>query len=116
MPDSKNNAGELMDKIKKALDNLVTLEIITAVGQVKLGDKVSPEIDYSKNPKVILTKINLIQGDIKTVYDPEFVTGEYQSLKDFHAKREDEGYEIIKTNIETLKSLFNFAKDMINED
>lgn len=117
---SDNKLTDLINRIKDALENLVTLEIITAVGQVKFksgpeGDKGLPDLDYSKNPKVILTKINLLQGDIKTVYDPEFVTGNLQELKAFHKTREDQGNEIIKNNLERLQQLFNLASELLKE-
>ncbi|MCF6159179.1 MAG: hypothetical protein E3K32_11585 [wastewater metagenome] len=104
-------ANEVIEKIKNAVNNLVTLEIITAVGDVMLKDgKVSPVIDYSKNPNVMLTRVDLLQGDITTVFHEEFVTGKYQSLRDFHAGREKEGYEMIKANIAALERLWDFAQ------
>ncbi|NUO09716.1 MAG: hypothetical protein HUU08_13730 [Candidatus Brocadia sp.] len=103
----------LTERIKDAMNKLVTLEIITAVGDVTLKDeKVSPVIDYSKNPKVILTRINLLQGDITTVFHEEYVTGKYQGLRDFHAAREKEGYEMVKANIAALERLWEFAQSM----
>jgi hypothetical protein len=54
----------------------------------------------------MLTCINLIEGDITTQLDPAFVTGEYQSLRDFHATREKQAADIFKTNVETLERLF----------
>lgn len=104
-------ANELMERIKNAANNLVTLEIITVVGDMVLKEgKTSPGIDYAKNPKIILTQINLLQGDITTVYHEEFVTGAYQSLREFHAAREKEGYAMVKANIEALKALLELVK------
>ncbi len=117
-----NNLNALVTKIKDSLNNLVTLEIITAVGQVRLKPKSGssqdpersfPDLDYDKNPKVILTKIDLLQGDIKTVFHEEFVTGNYQSLKDFHADREKEGYEIVHKNLAALKELLEMVQDWL---
>ncbi len=103
----------LIDKIKNSIKNLITLEIITTVGQVelKIKDKeiVVTGIKDSKNCKSIWTKINLLEGDINTVYDPEFVTGQYQSLRDFHKNREDQGHQIIKDNIAALKELYTLV-------
>ena len=107
----QSKMSELKDKILNSIENLVTLEIITAVGPVQMGPKPDsleddsrsyPDLDYDQNPKVILTKIDMLQGDIKTIYDEEFITGEYQSLKAFHAAREKEGHEIVRKNIENL--------------
>jgi hypothetical protein len=102
--------SSFLNKIQAALENSVTLEIITAVGQIKGGPEKNAEIDWTKNPTVMLTKINLLQGDIETVFDPAYVTGDYQALRDFHADREKEGYDIVQKNLQALKELFNLAK------
>ena len=104
--------GGFLSEIKDALNNLKTLEIVTAVGQVTRTE--NPrfiDIDWDKDPKVALTKIDLLQGDITTAYDSEFVTGNYQSLKQFHADREKEGHEIIRKNIDAVKALGNLVLD-----
>jgi hypothetical protein len=106
---------DLKTQIKESIKNLVTLEIITAVGHVRFEPGAEnnrpafPDLDYERDPKVILTKIDLLQGDIKTVYNEEFVTGNYQGLKEFHAAREKEGYEIIQKNIAALERLLNLV-------
>ncbi len=114
---------DLKDKIKESLENLVTLEIITAVGQVRFeppdknedAEKTKyPDLDFESDPKVILTKIDLLQGDIKTVYNEEFVTGNYQSLKEFHFEKEKQGHEIIKKNIAALEKLLNLVNAHID--
>ncbi len=110
--------ADLKKKIVDSIQNLVTLEIVTAVGQIQLEAKENrpedaersfPDLDYEKDPKVMLTKIDLLQGDITTVYDEEFVTGEYQQLKAYHAAREKEGYDIVQKNIETLEKLLKLV-------
>lgn len=110
--DSKLTA--LINRIKEALENLVTLEVITAVGQVKFGGPgtQNPDLDTDKDYKLILTKIDLLQGDIKTVYDPEFVTGNYRELKEFHKSREEQGHQLVKDNLAALKSLFDLVMDL----
>jgi hypothetical protein len=113
---------KLMEDIKGALVNLVTLEIITAVGPITVKRKDSaasgpmssfPDIEYDPNLKMIQTKIDLLQGDIKTIFDPEFVTGNYQSLRDFHAAREKQGSDIISNNLKALKELFNWVSSLL---
>lgn len=106
---------ELITKIKDAIENLITLEIVTAVGNVTVSsedEKLS--VVNIENAPAILTKIDLIQGDIKTIFHEEFVTGNYKDLKDFHAEREGQGHEIIKGNLEALKKLFDLAKNLKN--
>jgi hypothetical protein len=104
--------NELIDSIKEAMANLVTLEIVTAVGNVKFQPKSAEEekivatIDYSKEPKAILTKIDLLQGDVQTVFHEEFVTGNYKKLKKFHTAQEKQAHEIVKDNLAALERLF----------
>jgi len=112
----------LIASIKEAIVNLVTLEIVTAVGDVKFQPKSAEEkektvamIDYTKEPKAILTKVDLLQGDIQTVFHEEFVTGNYKELKEFHAAREKQGHEIIKENIAALEKLFQLTKKLIED-
>ena len=100
---NENWKEDLLDKLHRAINNAVTLEIVTAVGFVKPDPL---DIDWAREPVVALSKINLLLGDIKTVYPEEFVTGSYQSLKDFHAQREREGHQIIENNIKVLKELY----------
>jgi len=107
---------DLKTRIRESIRNLATLEIITAVGHVRFVHEDDPEngagkpdLDYERDPKVILTKIDLLQGDIKTVYNEEFVTGNYQALRDFHAEREKEGYDIVLKNIAALERLLNLV-------
>lgn len=117
-----NKLNELIVKIKSAIENLVTLEIVTAVGDVKFQpksdnekDKIIATIDYNSAPKAILTKIDLLQGDIQTVLHEDFVTGNYSGLRDFHAAREAEGHAIIKENLAALEQLFQLAKKLIQD-
>jgi hypothetical protein len=102
--------ADLLERIKSALDNIVTLEIVTAVGGIKKeGEKVAPNLDY-QNAQVMLTKINLLQGDITTVVNEAFVSGPYQALREYHEAKAKEGYEIVQKNITTLEQLAKLAK------
>jgi hypothetical protein len=105
MPEGQDN--KLVTKIWDAVDNLVTLRIITAVGQPKM-EKGKPEVDFDR-AKVISTKISLLDGDITTVFDPEFVTGGYQCLREYHAAREKEGHQIVQSNIKAVEALLQLA-------
>lgn len=113
--------NELIDSIKEAMANLVTLEIVTAVGNVKFQPKSAEEekivatIDYSKEPKAILTKIDLLQGDVQTVFHEEFVTGNYKELKKFHTAREKQAHEIVKDNLAALERLFQLTKKLVED-
>ena len=118
-----NALNTLITKIKNAMENLITLEIVTAVGDVRFQpksdaekDKIIAAIDYTTEPKAILTKIDLVQGDIKTVFHEDFVTGNYTELKEFHATREAQGHDIVKQNQAALDALFQLAKKLIRDE
>lgn len=101
--------GDLYAKLESSLENLVTLEIVTAVGLVQPttrdanGVKVQAKTDAGA--KLLRTSIDLVQGDITTEMDPAFVTGPYQDLREFHKAREAQAMEIVKGNIEAVKAL-----------
>ena len=101
---------DLKKKIMDSIENLVTLEIITAVSQPDAGEKgAAPSSDPFEASKKMTTRIDLLQGDIKTLYDEEFVTGKYQALRAFHTEREKEGYHIVMQNIAALEKLLKLA-------
>lgn len=101
-----------ISKLQRAVENLVELRIVTAVGSVKqgTGNQPDPDIDYSQNPEVILTKIDLVQGDITTVFNPALMAPEYESLRAFHKEREAQGLEIVRKNVETVVELLKVAR------
>jgi hypothetical protein len=95
---------EFVTKLQTALEKLVTLEIVTAVGAVSANsDKLDPQA------KTMRTRINLAEGDITTEIDPAFLTGDYTTLREFHAARENQATEIIKANVDMLERLFNLV-------
>ena len=95
----------LQDDILNALQNLVTLKITTTVTGSAAKDKAS-----------MVTDINLLLGDITTEIPKEFVDGgPYASLRAFHQAREQQGAEIIKSNVEALKSLLGLAQEAAHQ-
>ncbi len=113
---------ELLDKIKKAVEELVTLEIITAVGPVNLVEGKDPKTGapiyflekelFKKETKLIVTRIDLLQGDISTVIPDEFTAPQYQWLRDFHATREKQGIETIQRVMDGLKGLVTLIQEL----
>jgi hypothetical protein len=89
-----DSSHTLREKIFEAINDLVSLKVTTTV-------------NIGATPKSIVTTINLLEGDITTVMDDDFVSGPYQSLREFHQKREDQGQAIINGNVEALKSLLD---------
>jgi hypothetical protein len=99
-----------VQEIKNALVNLKTLKIVTAVGAATWNAQTrSYEPTPGADVKVIQTTIDLLDGDMETLMDPAFVSGDLQSLREFHAQTERQGHEIVQKNLDAVKALFNLA-------
>lgn len=95
-----------VESIKQKLKNLTTLEIITAVGPPKVRPDGGLEPDYKSSHAVLFTQIRLLQGDVITNIDETFITGDHQSLRDFHQARVADGLKTVKDNVAALKELY----------
>ena len=100
-----------IQRLERCMDALVTLNVVTAVGAATVdisndGGKATNKIALvGGSSKVIWTAIDLVQGDITTVIDPEFQGDAGKELRDFHKSRETQGLEIMRGNISALKEL-----------
>jgi len=107
------SAKSFIDLLEQKLTDLVSLNIITAVGPVsctKIGDKITVKIPASDGSKCISSTINLLDGDIDTLIHDDFMSEKLKPVLDFHLEREKKGHEIIKGNINALKELLDLAK------
>jgi len=112
--DWRKLAQQILDK----LNELATLEIITGVGdttEFKLGQESGTRAEVFKNleiEKIILTRIDLVQGDITTVYHQDYIgNDDLVFLRDYHDQQRDKGHEIVKENIEAVVSLIELWKN-----
>jgi hypothetical protein len=104
----------ILDDVKGKLNKLVHLRITTVVGHVTVNfnpDGSAGEVN-AQEIKAISTNIDLLQGDITTSIDTEFITGQYQSLWEFHSAREKQAQEIVHENIKAVASLIQLIKDI----
>jgi len=93
--------------LSTALSNLTTLEIVTTVVPVDVSsDEVTP------GGKAMRTRIDLLDGDIRTEIDPVFLTEEYRLIRDLHTAREQSGNTIVQDNIKTLEELLRLARSL----
>ncbi len=114
--DGNSKLEGLLEEIKNAVAEFKTLEIVTVVGSIKPGKSVKDlSFEFGDDTKSILTRIDLLSGDITTVLDEAYVTGDYQGLRDYHAQREDKGYVIIRNNIAAIKELFSVATSFLEQ-
>ena len=98
-------------KVEQALEELVTLNIVTAVGEAQIetkqidGGLERRSITVSGKNKVIWTSIDMLQGDITTVIDPELQGDAGKELREFHKGREAQGIAILRENIGALRDI-----------
>jgi hypothetical protein len=105
---------DVMTEIKNGVKQLQTLEVRTVVGPSK-WDEAAQKIIPDVTAKIIMTSINLIQGDITTAFDQEFLADPLNKVRDFHMEREKRAQEIINGNINALKELVNLLIKLATE-
>ncbi len=108
--------SELVEKISDAVEHLTNLEITTAVGEVEDIVEDGQVVDKRMKPgsAQMYTRIDLLQGDIRTLMDEAFVTGEYAALRPFHQSREASGRQIIEDNLHALRALLAFVREELD--
>lgn len=96
-----------LETLRQIFDNLVTLNVVTAVGDVDLSAQTTGDqrIVIKPGAKVIWSSFDMVEGDIKTVIDPDFAGDAGKELRAFHEAREKQAQSIIKDNIDSLEKL-----------
>lgn len=105
---------KIFDNLIDGLKDLSTLTVKTYVGKF---DVVEPGIDGGTrfnlvpdpNCKKIVSMINLIDGDIQTGMDEDFLSAPYEQMRGYHAQREAQAHEIIAKNVAVIKELVGLA-------
>ncbi len=104
-----------LEKIEKALNELMVLNIRTVVGE--FAQDAEGKLQYQADKAhVILTQINLLQGDITTALGEEFLRPPLEDVRDFHASRERQARDIVRSNFQTLVEIANAVADMARRD
>jgi hypothetical protein len=85
--------ADLKEKITQALEGLLTLQVKTVVTDVEHGDR------------EISTEIRLDSGDITTRMHADFIGGELDAMRTFHAEQVSRGQKIIADHVKTLLDL-----------
>lgn len=116
MSDAGNDKAKgFLAKVADEATEMVNLDIKTYVGNMTY-DTATGKAEFTDGDKVdgVHSRINLLQGDIRTEMSADFHAN-YQDLLKFHQGREKNGQEIIKNNIELVKSLVETITDFINK-
>lgn len=103
---------EILDKLNNQVKDLTVLEIKTLMGELEL---VNGKIEFKPNQDIqgITSHIDLIDGDITTRITEDFYI-KYPELIQWHQSREAKGNEIIESNIQTIGSMVNQLKGLID--
>jgi hypothetical protein len=105
---------DILAVLEGALEDLVTLEIVTAVGPVTptptdpAARRAKPAFD--PGAKVMRTRIDLVRSGVTTEIDPAFATGDYQGLRAFHADREKQASDMLKNHVDTVKAVIDLIR------
>jgi len=102
---------ELKD-IADALQNLVQIEVKTVVGNyTQQGGKIVP----SDDAKILLSRIDLLTGDITTVISHDFLQEPLHNLIEYQKSREAQSQQLIHSNIQALKELATLVATLAKE-
>jgi len=112
---------KLLNKLKAAVEDGVTLRVVTVVGDVtadvqdKAGAGSKVEVDGTGQP-CISTVFDLIDGDVRTYVHHSFVKEEpLKPMLTFHKEREQLAQDRVEKNIQALKSLYCFVRDELDK-
>jgi hypothetical protein len=106
-----SKVDDILKKIEMGLKDVTQLHIQTVMGRLEI--KNDTEIDFVPNQELdgIISKIDLIDGDIKTQITEKFYE-KYPELVQFHLSREAKGHEIIEGNILALGTIVKTLREM----
>ena len=113
----RESLEKLMTKIQRAVEEIVTLKVVTVVGNVTLDDPSKPEGELAVDDShVMKTEIDLLQGDIVSVVDKWYLQAANKTMRDQHEKREAQGQDTIRKNLATLKELATYVQELLDQD
>ncbi|MCS7004424.1 MAG: hypothetical protein NZM38_03760 [Cytophagales bacterium] len=96
--------------IEQKISELTVLDIKTVVGDFNYTPDGKVEILKTGDFKLIQSRFNLIGGDVTTFISNELITDKYAWLRDFHARKEERGHEIVQGNIRAIIALYDLYR------
>lgn len=105
---------KIFDSLIDGLKHLTTLTVRTYVGKFELEEPgvngaTAFRLVPDPNCKKIVSLIDLIDGDIQTGMDEDFLSAPYAQMRAYHSQREDQAHAIIKQNVAVVKELVGMA-------
>ncbi|WGV24867.1 hypothetical protein [Halotia branconii] len=110
------NFDDITDAIKKAIVQVVELEITTWVSEPSTdsGSELQNGQEFPKAGNRMHTVINLVNGDIKNEVGSQFLgSSPYTELREFHLSQVKESREIMQKNIESVHKIYGILMEML---
>jgi hypothetical protein len=108
---SSTTKNDVWDKLLRGVQSAVELRVITVVGGVKLGGKVSgPEIEFGdgvakETSDAIVTSINLAAGDITSIVPDQFWAPDKEVIRKYHEQQVSNGHDIVSRNLRLISEV-----------
>lgn len=111
--------NKIVTRLEQAMSQLVTLNVVTVVGQTTLtldekdGKRVAPSlvVDDKSQSKVLWTSVDLFQGDIVTVVHPDLRGPDGADVRALHEQCQTKAAKIVQENVAALGSLLKLLTD-----
>lgn len=107
MAETNENLKNLVNNSDDASFKETIVNLFSQVVNLEVKTVITDKDD--QGGKVISTKINLLDGDITNTIPEGFIDSD--KTVDFHLQQVTKAEQIIKTNLDTLKSLANTLKN-----
>lgn len=110
-----STVGEILKKIEDKIEDITVLNIKTVMSPLEIDNEGQVKLPAGENVDGMVSKIDLIDGDISTVIAPSFYE-KYPELVQFHQTKETKGSEIIEANMNALKSIVGIISSLGSSD
>jgi len=103
-----STAREFLQRLEQALNNLVTLKVVTLVGPVNVsgsGTNVTVAIAAGAAPEAASTEVNLLDGDITNTFSPGFSALANGAMSNFHQSQVEKSHTIVTGNLAEVQKL-----------
>ncbi len=101
---------DFLKNIEQTIVKLTVLQVRTVIGEYTIAPDNSLQPIAGADLKIFESKINLLDGDIESNISSQLIAPEYDWVRDFHARKEEKGHEIINNNIKAIMSLMELYK------
>ena len=113
---------KLLDRVRSAVDDGLTLRVVTVVGDITADVRDNPKGTSSvkvagDDQPSITTVFDLVDGDVHTFVHRRFVEQEpMKPMLQFHEEREKLAHARVAENIKLLRELYSFVKTELEDE